>query len=252
MMNTDKAWEQWGAADPYFGVLTQEKFRGRNLTADAKREFFATGTEHVREVLANIRHHLEPNFTPRQVLDFGCGAGRLLLPFARQADAATGMDVSAAMLAEAQHNAQEAELNNITLLASDDQLSRLDGIFDLVHSYIVFQHIPVSRGEKLLCRLLRRVRPGGVAAIQVPCWRNAPTWRKCLAWSKARVPGLALLANFWAGRDLREAPMQMNVYSLDRLFRLFWQENMDRVFVLHTNDEDYMGAMLFARKNSRN
>ena len=40
---TDAAWEYYGRTDPYFGVLTADEFRTANLTADAKRAFFAVG-----------------------------------------------------------------------------------------------------------------------------------------------------------------------------------------------------------------
>ena len=40
-MSTDRAWNEWGEKDPYFGVLTDDKFRRRNLTDEAKA--FVTG-----------------------------------------------------------------------------------------------------------------------------------------------------------------------------------------------------------------
>lgn len=30
-MTSDADWKKWGATDPYFGVITHEKFRGKNL-----------------------------------------------------------------------------------------------------------------------------------------------------------------------------------------------------------------------------
>jgi len=48
-MNTDKAWQEWGENDPYFGVYTNEKFRLENLTADSKNEFFASGEKYIQQ-----------------------------------------------------------------------------------------------------------------------------------------------------------------------------------------------------------
>src|SRR5206468_646732 len=89
-MDTDDAWKQWGLQDPYFGVLTNDKFRARKLTDEAKAEFLDSGRGHVEHVMAMIRRHCAPDFAPRRVLDFGCGVGRLVLPFARMAEHVVG------------------------------------------------------------------------------------------------------------------------------------------------------------------
>src|SRR6266404_4403273 len=133
-MSTDVAWEEWGRRDPYFGVITDPKFRSSGLNENSKREFFESGESHVHGVLATIRKHIDPGFTPRTVLDFGCGVGRLLVPFAKIADRVVGLDVSSSMLQEAQRNCDDRQLRNVRLFVSDDALSLLTGTFDLIHS----------------------------------------------------------------------------------------------------------------------
>src|SRR3974390_2508961 len=93
-LNTDLAWEEWGRCDPYFGVITHGKFRRSLMTAEAKREFFDSGHLHVDNVTQVIRRHIDANFTPGSVLDFGCGVGRTAIPFARLASQVVGADVS--------------------------------------------------------------------------------------------------------------------------------------------------------------
>jgi len=166
-MTTDSAWENWGRRDPYFGVITDPKFRRSHLNEDAKRQFFESGGVHVHYVLATIRGCIDPNFAPRRILDFGCGVGRLLLPFAAMAEEVVGIDVSPSMLQEAARNCEQRGLRNIRLLLSDDDLSALTDKFDLIHSYIVFQHIPVERGRVILEKLMQHLRPGGVGAIHL-------------------------------------------------------------------------------------
>ena len=39
-MKTDKDWEKWGASDPYFGVISNDKYRRNNLTNDSREDFF--------------------------------------------------------------------------------------------------------------------------------------------------------------------------------------------------------------------
>src|SRR6266852_4183437 len=166
-MSTDTDWEEWGRRDPYFGVITDPKFRSGKINEDAKREFLASGESHVHSVLSTIRKHIDPGFEPRTVLDFGCGVGRLLIPFAKVAEDVVGLDVSPSMLQEARRNCGEQRLHNVRLLRSDDDLSTLTGEFNLIHSCIVFQHIPVERGRALFSKLLGHLCAGGVGAIQL-------------------------------------------------------------------------------------
>jgi hypothetical protein len=44
MYNTDDHWKQWGEQDPYFGVLSLDKFRKENID-DNRTEFFESGAE---------------------------------------------------------------------------------------------------------------------------------------------------------------------------------------------------------------
>jgi SAM-dependent methyltransferase len=169
---TDAEWEKWGASDPYFGVLTHDRYRASGMTAADHAEFFASGRDHVAAVLANCRRHFGESFRPARVLDFGCGVGRLVVPFAETCDAVVGVDVSDSMLAEAKRNCARFGVTNATLLRADDALGAVDGRFELVHSTIVFQHIESERGLDILARLVDLVAPGGIAAIHVTYGRS--------------------------------------------------------------------------------
>ena len=53
--NTDRSWEKLGRQDPYYGVLTDEKFRSSKLDAGARQEFFASGSVHMAELCSASR-----------------------------------------------------------------------------------------------------------------------------------------------------------------------------------------------------
>ena len=163
--DTDVAWQLWGERDPYFGVITDPRVRLDQLDAAARADFFASGRTHARHILRMCRGQFGAGFAPQRVLDFGCGVGRVLVGFAELAPEVVGLDVSPAMLAEAGRNCDAQGMAHVQLLASDDQLSCLQGAFDLVHSVIVFQHINPMRGRQLAARLIAHLRPGGVAAL---------------------------------------------------------------------------------------
>src|SRR6185503_1336135 len=155
-MSTDEQWEQWAQTDPYFAVLSSDRFRGA-LSPAARADFFSSGEQQVSHALQVIRAHLAPGFEPRSALDFGCGTGRIVIPLARLCDA-IGEDTSPTMLAEAARNAAAAGVKaQFTRSAS--------GKYDLITSFLVFQHIPVARGMEIARRLMGQLNPGGVAAL---------------------------------------------------------------------------------------
>ena len=166
-MSTDAEWELWGQQDPYFGVITDDKYRKHSLDENSRNAFFESGRSHVQYVWSTCQRFLDTAFAPESVLDFGCGVGRLLIPFAFRAERVVGVDVSDSMLAEADRNCKIHRVSNVKLAKSDDELAALSGTYELVHSAIVLQHIEPERGLKLFSRLLDLVSPGGIGAIHV-------------------------------------------------------------------------------------
>jgi 2-polyprenyl-3-methyl-5-hydroxy-6-metoxy-1,4-benzoquinol methylase len=240
-MSTDVAWEEWGRRDPYFGVITNPKFRRNGLNEDAKREFFGDGETLVNYLLATIHRHIDPQFTPKKILDFGCGVGRLLVPFARVAEEVVGLDVSPAMLEEARRNCEERHLRNVRLLPSDDDLSALSGSFDLIHSFIVFQHIPIRRGRAIFGKLLQHLRPGGVGAIH-------------MTYSKTRfgsTHGVAPLESPSPAPTPQAIPaeadpeMQMNPYNMNEILFLLQCVGVQRTYVEFSDHGGELGVFLF-------
>jgi len=247
--NTDRSWEMLGRTDPYYGVLTDEKFRSAKLDASARREFFASGSVHMIALLQRIETMLGPVARGR-ALDFGCGVGRLAIPLGRDAGFASviGVDISESMLEEARRNAQEAGLGHIDFVLSDDELSRLDGAFDFVHSFIVLQHIPVARGEGIVRQLVKRLAPGGVAALHLPFARRSGPLRNLASYLRTRVRPLHMLGNLVQGRPWNEAPMQMNRYDLNKLFVILHECGLARVTAEFMDDGGNTGAYLLLRK----
>ena len=78
----DSGWESFARREPYFAVLTSPEFLRANLTAETERAFFAGGEEYVAWMRRVIDERLVPEFAPLSTLEYGCGVGRLALPFA--------------------------------------------------------------------------------------------------------------------------------------------------------------------------
>src|SRR4051794_40461244 len=96
LRNTDKDWQLIGADEPYFGVLTNPKFRRENMSEEDRAEFYASGASGVSSMLARMRSLFGP-FDPRSALDFGCGVGRLTRPLGEITGDAVGVDISSGM-----------------------------------------------------------------------------------------------------------------------------------------------------------
>lgn len=251
--DTDREWERWGAADPYYGVLTNPKFRAGAMNDEAREEFFWSGQCHVSYVIDTCRRQLDPAFQPQSVLDFGCGVGRLLVPFAAVAPEVVGIDVSPSMLAEARRNCDQRGAPQVRLLQSDDELSAVEGRFDLVHSCIVLQHIEVGRGRALFGRLVDRVRPGGIGALHVTYAWDAfadsfgtppapPPPAPPSAIAQVRAGLRTLLAPVPAAPPGPPADpeMQMNFYTLNPLLFMLQRAGVRE---LHTHFTDHGGAL---------
>jgi SAM-dependent methyltransferase len=240
-MSTDVAWEEWGRRDPYFGVITNPKFRRNGLNEDAKREFFNDGETFVNYLLAAIQRNIDPQFRPKRILDFGCGVGRLLVPFARVAEEVVGLDVSPSMLEEARRNCEERQLCNVRLLPSDDDLSALSGTFDLIQSFIVFQHIPAQRGRAIFGKLLQHLRPGSVGAIHL-------TYSKTRFASTYGVAPPALPSPATKQHLIRtdaDPEMQMNPYNMNEILFLMQCQGVQRTYVEFSDHGGELGVSLF-------
>ena len=243
-MDTDAQWEAFGRSDPYFGVYSQDRFRGRELDADRRAEFFASGERHVAAVLGVVREQLDPDFTPKRVLDFGCGVGRLALPFAAGAEEVVGVDVSPSMLAEGRRNAEQRDVGNVRYVGGLDEAG---GEFDLVHTYAVLQHIPTDRGRQFIRQMLGKVRPGGLAALHFTYRRTGSTLART-AYAAAKRSALASrLANIARGRSWREPVMQVNEYDVGLVLRSLCEAGFGTCHAAHVAQRRVHSLFLFAR-----
>lgn len=246
---SDRAWSAYGTADPYFGVLTDERFHKEKLDEAALRAFFRTGEEHIGAVLDVVRARQGADYRPRRALDFGCGVGRLVIPLAGACDAVVGVDVSDGMLAEARKNCAARGLANVELAKSDDTLSRVQGTFDFVHSYIVFQHIPVERGMAIFRTLVGRLEPGGVGALHFSYHRSVSPVRRAVNWMRRKVPLVNNLVNLAQGRSFFCPLMQMNRYSLNDLLQTFQEQGCHVWDVRFTDEGGHFGVLFFFSKD---
>jgi len=249
--NSDAAWERYGKLDPYFGVAGDEKYKMGNLDESSLEEFFESGEKHVNLILKAIREHLDSDFQPTRALDFGCGVGRLTIPLARTCSHVVGIDVSDSMLNEARKNClREGVVENVDLVKSDDDLSRVSSTFDFVTSFITFQHIPPRRGESILKTIIDRLDTNGVGALHFLYFRKSSRVRDVTHWMRKHVP----LANNFMNLIQKKPPlyplMQMNIYRLSNICSILQERGCGHSYIRFIDHGEYLGVLLFFQKKA--
>ncbi|MFV0281381.1 MAG: class I SAM-dependent methyltransferase [Rhodoblastus sp.] len=245
---SDSDWRKWGKTDPYFGVVSFDEFKAENI-AENRERFFATGRREIEIAMREIAARYG-NVSCRRAVDFGSGVGRLALPLAAHYEAVVGVDISEAMIAEARENCSRAGVGNASFVLSDDSLSQLSGAFDLVHSYIVLQHIPVERGLAMTRQMLARLAPGGVACLHYSLERTLPPSRALVYALKHHLPGGRIAMNLLQRRAWNAPAMQMNNYPLARILDIYKEQGLEDVFVTPEWQETALTARIYGRKNS--
>lgn len=245
--NTDREWKKFGKQNPYFGVLAEQKFQQSSLSPEAKQEFFQSGSNEIDRVVQNIRKYIDPNFKISQALDFGCGVGRLIIPLSQIANSVTGVDVSEAMLKEAQTNCDAQNINNVRFIQSDDCLTLLDGKYNLIYSYIVFQHIPVKRGTIIFSQLLTHLSDGGIGVVHFTYAKESQlqTLNQLI---KDRVPLAENTINLVKGRGFFAPQMRMHTYDLNKIFSILQKSQVEKVHHEFTNHGGHLGVVLYFKK----
>jgi len=244
-IKSDDQWRKLGKDDPYFGVVSMDKFRGRSLSADLLDEFFKSGDDHAAWVFQMLSEMLGRPLQPKRAYDFGCGVGRCAIPIASRSESAVGTDVSDDMLAEARLNCERLKVTNLELKNVGSDLTTLEGPFDFIHSFIVFQHIHPSRGLPIVKQMLERLEQGGCGCLQFVYSRDASALVRLAGWLRKMVPGLHGVINLMHGKRFSEGLMEKNCYPLDELMRLFQESGCGQVKVCFDGEGKLRSVILF-------
>jgi len=248
-LGTDSDWEKWGEVDPYFGVLSSDEYRNENLNEELEAKFFRSGDQYIDRILASVRNHLDNDYRPERCLDFGCGVGRLVIPLASLSEAVVGVDVSDHMLAEASSNCQKRNIKNVSFVKSDDSLTKLTGTFDLIHSCLVLQHIPIKRGMRLIEAMLERLEQGGIMAIQFHYRCDAPRVIRALVKLRYSLPIANIARNLIRGRPLREPAMQLHTYDLEAIISLLNAADVSSIYLNPYRSGEFQSIAIYGQKS---
>jgi len=220
-----------------------------NLDEAALTHFWELGHSYVDDLLNYIYEHIDKDFHINRAIDFGCGVGRVLFPLAQQSKEVIGVDISPAMIREAKKRKERLNIQNVEFVHSDDELSTVKGNFNFIHSFIVFQHIPTDRGEKILRRLILLLEDDGIGVVHLSYERVASAYNQFMYYTIKRWSFLSGLWNLFRGRGWNSPVVQWNSYSLNRIMRILQDMGCHDLHVRFTNHSNiYYGIILIFRK----
>ncbi|MCW5960437.1 MAG: class I SAM-dependent methyltransferase [Pyrinomonadaceae bacterium] len=247
MSKIQKTWEHFGEENPYFAVVTLDQFEKENLSEDVLAEFFESGSRYTETVWKEIETNLVSDFRPKRSLDFGCGVGRLSIPIARRSGELVAVDISKRMLEEAERNAVKANVNNISFVQSDDNISRVSGKFDFIHSFIVIQHIDPSIGETIFEKMIEKLEDGGIGALHLTY--DHPGKRSSVLKYNLymKLPFVFSLRNLLLQKK-QEPLIPVHTYDLNKIFRILQRNGCHKCFV-RFSDHGHWGIHLFFLKD---
>jgi len=239
---TDKEWDRWGKQNPYLGVLGVESSSiGQNAVEAA---FFESGEAHISDVINAIDRFFPGALRFSSALDFGCGVGRLVLPLSRRFSEVTGVDISPSMIDLAK--ARTASNLTVNFVQQVDEI-KPERRYDLVHSYIVLQHIRPTQGYPIISKLIDRVESGGFFALHLTVGdlRNG---RRRLNALRYRLRPLHWAYNILRKRPWDEPLTEMNRYDLARLVQLMRGKHNGELIFRDFNQNEHVGVMIIGRR----
>jgi SAM-dependent methyltransferase len=174
MTSMGEFWDERAREDAFYFVDNRIKYKD---PAEEQR-FWEMGREDLDRLLGAVHVKLGPN---DEVVEIGCGVGRLTRVIAERAGSVKALDVSSEMLAIARN--ENAALTNVEWIHGDgNSLGGIaDGSADAVVSHVVFQHIPDPQITLGYIREVGRVlRPRGLAALHVSNDKQVHEWKQPL------------------------------------------------------------------------
>ena len=167
-----EVWTSLGYADPFWSVITDEKFRMGSVMDEEKIEaFYSSGNDEIvfiRDFIA--RAGLPEPLAGAVVTEYGCGLGRATRVLAKEAKKVYAFDVSAPHLKAAEDRLSSEGIDNVefVLVSSRDDL-RFENV-DLFFTRLVLQHNPPPVILEILDKAFAALNPNGLACFQVPTY----------------------------------------------------------------------------------
>lgn len=168
-LRIQEEWTQFGSDDPYWSVLTHDKFKMNTIDQKMKNEFYESGKGDFDVLQAYCTKHHIP-LPKGRCLELGCGVGRVTHYLAKHFDHVDAVDISAPHLRLCDENLKAQRISNFTPIWLNNFLNFKTqlGEYDCFYSVIVLQHNPPPVQQYMLSLILSKIAPGGICLFQIP------------------------------------------------------------------------------------
>ena len=245
-MTRDDPIERFSRNEPFFSVLTASQYLAANLTPRTRAEFFDSGEAYVADLIDFVRSRVDQHFTAESVLEFGCGPGRLAIPFARRVKRVVAVDTSPAMLDTALRSAEEFGTTNIEF--TDHRAIRFlpGAVPDLVNCHLVLQRLPKTEGLRLIETLLQRV--GEIGVFHLPYADRSSRLARLTRAIRSRSRFANAIANLLRHKPAFTPLIPSTVYNLSEVLTLFESAGYESIQVTTARHELLDTATLVVRR----
>ena len=213
------AWEHLGETEPYWSVLTSERFLHANIQhSGVTEEFYGTGKNDVAQIIRTLERSGIDHASITACLDYGCGLGRVTLWLAEYFSVVYGYDISRTHLQVAERylvgsrNIQNVVLKQVKRVKDLEDFPNVD----LIYSKIVLQHNPPPIIAFVIRQFLIALNPKGVALFRVPTYRL----------------GYEFSLRNYLSNDAARREVEMHVLPQHKIFEIIRQEGARVVEVI--------------------
>ena len=208
----EKSWSTVARRDLLQAILCRRDHAWTN------ESFFQTGKDDFNRIASIADAHGARIDRDTDVLDFGCGIGRLSLPAAEVARSVIGVDISEEMIRSAPIFVANGAAPTYLQCRSPELESIASSSVDLVMSLITFQHLSPMLGSEYVRALVRILRPNGLLVFDVA---SAKSPERSL---RGRLPS-------WAFRVSQMVHSWLDPYARIRMNA--WSDDAVRVLIDH-------------------
>lgn len=213
----------------------------------SRAEEQANGVEYARQLLQEL-HSLVPNFRPNSFLDFGCGVGRVLLPLCQAWPEARGIGVDISDGAIGETRTLLAERGITTASFINPTTAEIPAGFDFLHSFTVFQHIPIRQGLQRFAELVGKLTPAGVGAVHFTYAPPRSVRSRAIYLARRWIPGAHVIANHLSSQPPMPFTL-MSPYPMDEVLSILQEQGCHRISA-RFSDHGWLGVRLMFQKAS--
>ena len=162
-----REWKRLGENDPYWSVLSDERYRGKQLGADEVAEFLASGRESA-SLIELFESRARVQVRRGTCFELGCGVGRVTCHLARLFERVVAADISPGNIALCRSNLAALGIDNVDYLLVrelDDYVRQ--PAFDFLFSVIVLQHNTPPVQKAIIESLFPKIAAGGGCLLQI-------------------------------------------------------------------------------------